>query len=268
MSNNSIKGYENPKPFLEEDSHGQKSQDTLDYTPLDDMYFAFIDVLGFKKLFDDIKLTDDEGQVDKYRNVFNYYFELMNAATFMNTDSGEQCYAGQTSDSLYFYTKRPDFLLEFIKIFMHFNLYAMSKDVFFRGGIARGKLFIKQKYQFYGDSVIRAYLLESKVSHYPIITVDKKTYDAINGDLGCNDYVAKKNKRYYIKPFVSLSKKINSVIDNEFTLKDVDSSEIIKNIENNKNKFEYDPDNYMKYVFLEEEYKGSQKNIKCGDNNI
>lgn len=258
MTNISVDEYKNPKPVLEEDSHEQELQDTLDYSLLEDVYFAFIDVLGFKKAFDDIKLTHDERQADKYRDVFNYYFDLMNAATFMNIESDGRCYAGQTSDSLYFYTKRTDFLFEFIKIFIHFNLYAMSKNVFFRGGIAKGKLFIKQKYQFYGDSVICAYLLESNISHNPIIMVDEKTHSDMHNIDGYLDLISDKNKRHYIKPFVFLNKNINLNIDNRFLLREIDPLEIKKNITNNKSMFEYDANNYMKYIFLEEEYNNAE----------
>lgn len=67
--------------------------------------------------------------------------------------------------------------MNFIDIFNHFNLYAMSKNVFFRGGISQGELFKKENYQFFGDSVIGTYLLESNISKFPIITIDKNTYN-------------------------------------------------------------------------------------------
>ncbi len=128
--------YKNPIPNLEDDMDGKKAEfvsddEPSDYESMDKVYFAFIDVLGFKKDFDDLKISKEKDIPDKYRNVFNYYFSLMNAAKFMKNDNITECYAGQTSDSLYFYTKRPDYLMEFIKIFSHFSLYAMSQNVFF-----------------------------------------------------------------------------------------------------------------------------------------
>lgn len=48
-----------------------------DYTQMDEVYFTFIDVLGFKKIFDDICISKEKDMVDKYKDVFNYYFELM-----------------------------------------------------------------------------------------------------------------------------------------------------------------------------------------------
>lgn len=73
--------------------------------------------------------------------------------------------------TVYIYIDRSDFLLEFMKIFSYFNLYAMSKNVFFRGGIAKGNLYKKEKYQFYGNSMIYAYFMESVISKYPIKAV-------------------------------------------------------------------------------------------------
>ena len=83
--------YINPVPVLFDDQSqtfvGSKkkkgSENTSDYKKLDTVYFAFIDVLGFKQTFDDIKKTSKDNKADKFRTVFNYYFELMNAAKFM-----------------------------------------------------------------------------------------------------------------------------------------------------------------------------------------
>lgn len=252
--------YKNPDLNLEEifgnfDDFGDFSEaNESDYTRINEVYFAFIDVLGFKKTFDDMRISAEEAKAEKYRDVFNYYFELMNKAKFMERGKSTRCYAGQTSDSLYFYTERVDFLFEFMKIFSHFNLYAMSKDVFFRGGIAKGNLYKKEKYQFYGESVIYAYLLESVISKYPIIVIDEKT----NEDMKCmpeyNRMVKKddKNGRYYIKPFEFMHEDIMLDTD-EFLKREIDVDKIKENIESNRSLFEYDAKNYEKYVFLQKE---------------
>ena len=115
--------YENPIPDLDEENvDTAQEMESSDYTPMEEVYFAFIDVLGFKKTFDDMKISHNKKDAEKYRKVFNYYFALMNAAKFMEKGKDTGCYAGQTSDSLYFYTERTDFLMQFIKIFSHFNL--------------------------------------------------------------------------------------------------------------------------------------------------
>lgn len=255
--------YKNPEPKLDEIFDDYNEVIESDYTRVDEVYFAFIDVLGFKKTFDDIRISEEEDRADKYRDVFNYYFELMNEARFMKREVSTGCYAGQTSDSLYFYTDRADFLVEFMKIFSHFNLYAMSKDVFFRGGIAKGNLYKKEKYQFYGDSVIYAYLLESVISKYPIVVIDEKT----NEDLKCmSEYkkiVDKKNGRYYIKPFEFLYQDV--ILDTDKSLnRKIDADIIINNIENNRRLFEYDAENYEKYAFLQKELEKCDNMTRTG----
>lgn len=246
--------YTNPVPRLDEQSENIKTENESDYIAMVEVYFAFIDILGFKKTFDDIKISKEKDVTDKYKNVFNYYFALMNAAKFMEKGRGTGCYAGQTSDSLYFYTERTDYLMQFIKIFSHFSLYAMSQNVFFRGGIAKGTLYKKEMYQFYGDSVIGAYLLESNVSKNPIITIDEKTHADMIKISEYNELVDTKDDRHYIKPFEYLDKNVILDIDDSFVLKEINSNLVEEKIRENKNAFEYDVSNYAKYVFLMNEF--------------
>lgn len=247
--------YSNPIPSLDDEFENVVNEHESDYTPLSEVYFAFIDVLGFKKTFDDIKISKEKDIANKYRDVFNYYFALMNSAKLMDPDKKTGCYAGQTSDSLYFYTDREDYLLQFIKIFSHFSLYAMSQNVFFRGGIAKGSLFKKEKYQFYGDSVIGAYLLESTISKNPIIVIDEQTHLDMFKVPGYADFVDTKQDRHYIKPFELLDKDIILDIEESFIYRDIDRLLIEKNIQENRKIFEYDSKNYSKYVFLMNEFE-------------
>lgn len=249
--------YENPIPEFDDEREISQETEAVDYEPMREVYFAFIDVLGFQKTFNDMKIshgkeeTKNYKNAEKYRDVFNYYFALMNAAKFMEKGKDTGCYAGQTSDSLYFYTDRTDFLMQFIKIFSHFNLYAMSKDVFFRGGIAKGALFKKEKYQFYGDSVIGAYLLESNISKNPIIMIDEQTNKDINTISEYNDLIETNDERHYIKPFALIEKRLSLDIDEDFIERDINVEIIKQNIESNKQAFEYDANNYSKYIFLQ-----------------
>jgi len=285
--------YKNPIPSLDDDDDSPKAIDEREFEPekneysfKESVYFAFIDVLGFKKSFDDNRQKDDPQKdgpqrddprgddhkkgdpqkddpqkddhkkgdhfAEKYRDVFIYYFDLMNSANFMKT---EYCYAGQTSDSLYFYTERADFLIDFLKIFSHLNIYAMTKDVFFRGGIAKGNLYCKEDYRFYGESVIYAYLLESEISKNPIITLDENTYEAIKPIFPDNDkLISEHGGRHYIKPFAYLENQFALDIDQSIK-KEINEDLLYKVIKQNKSKFEYDARNYEKYVFLLGEYK-------------
>lgn len=241
--------YKNPEPTL---GNIAKSNDATspDYMFKEKVYFAFIDVLGFKQTFEDIKTSSEPKRANKFRNVFNYYFELMNSSLILKNG----CYAGQTSDSLYFYTEREDFLLQFIKIYSHFSLYSMTQDVFFRGGIAKGALFQKENYQFYGDSVIYAYQLESNVSKYPIITIDEKTCTDMSEIPGFKDMISTFQNRWFLKPFVGLENNIGYGIEGDI-VRPIDFDMVKENIRKGMERFEYDPKTYDKYVFLDNELK-------------
>lgn len=253
--------YKNKIPTVDEDEQTEEakkvektesvvSNDTGDdYTEKKAVYFAFIDILGFKKAFDDNRIKQTSEFAEKFRNVFNYFFELMNAANLMiDKDS----YAGQTSDSLYFYTTRSELLLEFLQIFLHFNLYAMTQDVFFRGGVAKGNLFSKTKYQFYGESVIYAYLLESVIAKNPVIYIDENTYFELKKCEGYVNVIQAEKERYYLKPFAGYGIDVRQFMaeDSIINIRETPLDIIRKNIEDNKRAFEYDSKNFEKYVFL------------------
>lgn len=263
--------YKNPVPELKDMRESQLAKTKKEYRPknksqlteseneyssINKAYFAFIDVLGFKKTFGDMRLSN-KNTADKFKKVFSYYFSLMDSANFMK--NSDICYAGQTSDTLYFYTQRSDFLMQFIKIFSHFSLYAMSKDVFFRGGIAKGPLYKKAKYQFYGDCVINAYLLENNISKNPIITVDENTCQDLKRLPEYKNIIKKECERYYIQPFCYIHSPFKLDIDDKFVLNEIDIKTIKQNIVTNKRNFEYDASNYNKYAFLLTELESVEK---------
>lgn len=289
--------YENPIPSVEDGAQELQKEhqdekkheriksveDQSDYKYQETVYFAFIDVLGFKKAFDEhreVQNNDDNGEymeskahdisfAEKYRDVFIYYFELMEASSIISQKERTGCYAGQTSDSLYFYCTRKDWLIDYIKMFLHLNLFAMSKDVFFRGGIARGNLFIKDPHQFYGESVIYSYLLESDISKYPTIVIDENTYNDIKDCREVDLLVREKRGRHYLNIFAPLCKEFTLPLkdDTIIDIKEIDKEKILNNIKKNQEKFEYNASNYEKYVFLVEEYEEYEEKMnKAGEN--
>lgn len=254
--------YENPSLIIPPDITTEKDE----YNEGEIVYFAFIDVLGFTAAFDNnqskLPLNEEEQEgikenefINKFKDVFTYYFKLMNNA-FNKEFSHSLCYAGQTSDSLYFYTTEINILNKFLKVFSHFNAYAMTKNVFFRGGIANGILYKKENYQFYGDSVIRAYLLENKIAKNPIIMIDKKTYKALGKFLADRDLLIKEedNGRYHLKPFACSKSDYKLEFVSSEIQKTIDPDEIKNIIEKNKTIFEFDDHNYPKYTFLSNEF--------------
>ena len=241
------------KQLLENnDENGEEYSIVGDYNEIENVYFAFIDVLGFSKIFGagakdkDRKKTLAEG----YKDIFNYFFSLIGSSQALRL-TANTC-AGQTSDSLYFYTDRTDMMIEFIKIYSHFSLYAMSKNIFFRGGIAKGCLFKNAPYQFFGDSIIKAYSLESEISKNPIITVDSSaciglSEEPIFGKMKKEDEI---NQRCYIDPFYGWGSEMDIHLEEGFKCKTIDYSAIERIIDENLIRFEYDEKNYQKYLFL------------------
>lgn len=251
--------YKNPDPTAGGSINMDKKDPEVEkngYSEKKTVYFVFLDVLGFRKAFDVEKQSDDDlkenESIKKFRDVFEHYFAIMDSTSFINKTF--DCYAGQTSDSLYFYTNRIEFLFEFLKIFSYFNVYAMTKDVFFRGGIAKGSLYCKEDYQFYGDSVVNAYLLESEISKNPRIIVDENTYNEILNMSDDTELIFSKDVgRAYLKPFAYLEN--DFLMDLNYDLvEEISKDKLQSIIIKNKKKFEYDSRNYGKFTFLSKEY--------------
>jgi len=252
--------YKNPVPTLTDVSIGRAGEVIEDYPLHEDVYFAFIDVLGFKQAFDENREDPKKRFATKYESVFKYYSQLMRDAKFAKSNISK---AGQTSDSLYFYTDRIDFMAEFIKVYLHFSQYAMSQNVFFRGGIAKGCLFVNEPHQFYGDSVIKAYLLEEKISKFPRVAFDRDTFVALSDIQEIKKVLAedKKSGRFYLTPFTKVSKtELANITGLDISqIRSIDGKEIARYIDKGKAQFEFDERNYPKYQFLADklaEYNG------------
>lgn len=139
----------------------------------------------------------------------------------------------------------------------------MSKNVFFRGGISKGMLYKKADYQFFGDSVIRAYLIESNISKDPIIVIDAKTHHDVCKYTDYERLVDKTKNRNFIKPFEYLQGDILLDLIEDFSIREIDRKRIEKNINQNVQKFELDDRNYSKYLFLKNEYqKYKEKRVR------
>lgn len=256
--------YKNPNVSLPDDKYIKKSRSKSNigqkYETMEPAYFVFLDVLGFKETYDNNR--------NQFRTVFEYFNSLINNMRCIVEDQ-KNCYAGQTSDSLYFYTNNLSYLIEFINVFLHFNIYAMSKNVFFRGGIAKGQLFRNEPYQFFGDCVINSYLLEENISKYPRITIDTDTMKDLD-DYTADWSIKNESHRHYLNPF-------SNVIFNDIsqylappypTLQTVNISlikTVKKNIKNNIRLYEFNSATYGKYWYLldscENLIKSTTKNI-------
>lgn len=231
------------------------------YTEIDKAYFVFIDVLGFKDTF-------TNGNVKaNIRKVFEYFNLLVSKMRFLE-DKESICYAGQTSDSLYFYTDNLSYLIRFVNIFLHFNMFAMSQKVYFRGGISTGTLFVNMPHQFFGECVIKSYSLEENIANFPRIAFDKATrnkFKTIPDGWDFEDDV--QSDRCYLNPF---SKAVTKDITDDLGTTDVDLhdinleliTDIQKKIASNKNEYEFNDKLYRKYSYLLKKCDGLIKTLK------
>lgn len=245
-------------------NHNKGSSNGIkEYDHYEKVYFAFIDILGFKELYSHGKSNHFQ---ENCAEVFNYYFSLINPIV-NNKNNKTLCYAGQTSDSLYFYTDNIKALIDYIRCFSYLYLFAITKNIFFRGGLAYGDLSKNEDYQFYGDSVINAYLIESEISKNPIIVVDEKTAKELkkHSQSFYQKYIDEIKQRHYILPFAC----INDIdcLDPEMLISDnnkteIDKTVILKNIKNRIKESEFHDKVFLKYQFLLEEYQKSTNQEK------
>lgn len=251
-----------PEEFLKE-KNGEKNN----YNNTKKVYFAFLDVLGFSELFSNKETRDI--WANKYQKIFTKYFEIMDSSTAIcSAIKAKNSYCGQTSDSLYFYTEEPLVMCEFIRLYAYFSLWAMENDVFFRGGISKGELYLQSEYQYFGDCVINAYCLESGISKYPIVSIDTLAYTGLEETLTSPEYdfLVKSNPktdRSYINPFAYLDEVVDFGFDGSNIIRFED---VYKLICNNMKKYEYNEKTYSKYLFLKKELDEIKKgkNIATG----
>ncbi len=237
----------------------KKKEGIGEYNKLESTYFVFLDVLGFKQTYEDIS--------KEIKAVFEYFNSLIAQLGFLEK-TPEKCYAGQTSDSLYFYTTELNYLVCFINVFLHFGLYAMSKNVFFRGGISKGTLYVNKPYQFYGNCVINSFLLEEDIAKMPRIAIDKKTIKDLKGNTQ-NWNIEEDQDRTYLNFFSqSVLNDVEDYLDMPSTENKKINVDVIKkirsNIVTNMDNLEFNEKTYKKYCYLK---KSCEKFIEQIKNN-
>ncbi len=72
----------NPSVLLD-DNISLKASDSSEYVPHSNMYFAFVDVLGFQQTFEEHRNDETTEFAQRYQKVFGYFSRLMNNAKFM-----------------------------------------------------------------------------------------------------------------------------------------------------------------------------------------
>jgi hypothetical protein len=249
--------YKNATPVVPSTLQGLKSESDK-YLHSENVFFVFIDILGFK---DDYLNAKADKIKKKFSDFFEHYFEMLAHSKIIDDYTPFEGYAGQTSDSLFFYTYRIDYLIEYLKFYTYFSLYAMQNEIFLRGGVAKETLVTSQKYQFFGPSVINAYLLESEISKYPVVTIDKTTFDEIIKVISSDTSALlinsdKAKKRYYLQPFYYLAQQrcLSSTSFEESFAEEINKEKINRVLCKQLTTYEYNDKIYPKYVFLKNEF--------------
>ncbi len=147
----------------------------------EDRVICFIDILGFKESIE--RSVIDEKSIDEITRVISVLEE-----NFKSTFK-EYRQVTQFSDSLAvsFLVSEKDQVFHFIIELRGFLICLADEGIFFRGGIAAGKLLHTDKL-FFGPAFIKAYELE-KLANYPRVIFDEKLLDQLigHGLVGSNE---------------------------------------------------------------------------------
>jgi hypothetical protein len=135
-------------------------------------YICYIDVLGYKQLLHERGEMSFLKTIDKVFNQINELF-ISGSGSFR-----DNCYIKVFSDNIVIaidYSLGMNELIVFssyIAIFQRVLL--LEHNIFIRGAITEGNLYINEKY-VYGSGLIRAHELESEIAIYPRIILDTKS---------------------------------------------------------------------------------------------
>ena len=72
----------NPDVTLD-DNVIQKKEESSQYAPYKNMFFAFVDVLGFQQTYEEHREDESSDFAKAYERVFGYFCRLMNNAKFI-----------------------------------------------------------------------------------------------------------------------------------------------------------------------------------------
>ena len=140
-------------------------------------YVAFIDVLGFS----DLVSNENESKLSSFFNVC----EAM-IAYWEKIESKRSFEVYNFSDSIVVLAPYPEEAITQLELFNQFCIalaelqYKLAlNNIWIRGGVSFGKMKIKKRgeagqklLQLYGDPLIKAYKIESKIAKFPRIVID------------------------------------------------------------------------------------------------
>lgn len=138
-------------------------------------YVAFLDILGFKNM-----IFDDMNKVylalNKVKEFSSSYCNVTNSMTDISIDVLPK--ATMFSDSVVISIPESDCYLEqFVKIVSKLQYELLKDGILLRGGIELGYIF-HDNYFVFGESLVKAYLLECETAKYPRIMISEEAVRA------------------------------------------------------------------------------------------
>jgi hypothetical protein len=143
-----------------------------DDTVYSDRYVAFIDILGFSAI-----VRQSEGSSSRAKELVGILEKIPTLANEFADDFDRDDFRAQSFSDCIVMSENSSpkglFSLLASATALTFNL--LSKGIFTRGGIAKGKLHHSDKIVF-GPAMLDAYRLEATIARYPRVLVDKATH--------------------------------------------------------------------------------------------
>jgi len=208
----------------------------------------YIDILGIKD-----KMLNNESEI--YLNIITFFWDYMNSwkkdvieilaakKVFFKVFSDNICVAIPVSENENNITELCYSILTFAQIIYKS---AIDKKLLVRGGIAYGDLYIDEN-MVYGEALINAYILESKIAKYPRIVISNDFIKLLHNEYN-EEYELDFDNLYCIK-FLN---HINNVQTERESIYKFLSKEIDKNTSN--------LDVQQKYSWVLNKLRKGQKN--------
>jgi hypothetical protein len=151
----------------------------------EERYCAFVDILGFTDLIGDIKAG--KVQFDAIRNLLQQIHSPRNSQVVGVGDTDFQ--AQSISDAITLSTRLTiSGLSVLVDTIERLSLDALHEGYLTRGALCRGLLY-HDKQMVFGEALISAYKLETRVAKYPRIMLTKQVFD---------DAMASNLKHYFV----------------------------------------------------------------------
>lgn len=128
-------------------------------------YVAFVDILGFKNWL--LETDSEESNFEKTKKVFS----AINHIRHIVEDTFDDIELGIFSDSFVLATTNENYQILFILIKEIEEIIYKETHLLLRGGIVKGKYYIKDNIVF-GPAIVKAYEIESSIK-YPRIGIDE-----------------------------------------------------------------------------------------------